>query len=1131
MANRGYKLQEIVAHSGNVNCLSLAKKRRRGLFITGGDDQLVNLWSIGKSAPLASLSGHTSPIESVAFDPGEDFVVAGASAGALKLWDLEQAKIVRNFDGHRSYCTAVEFHQSGEFFASGSKDTNIKIWDIRKKERIHMYKGHVRGISTVRFSPDGRWLVSGGLDNVVKIWDLTAGKLLHDLKLHEGHIRSIDFHPMELLMATGSADKTVKFWDLETFELIGSSRPESTGVRSIAFHPEGKTLFSGLDDCLKVYSWEPVVCHDTVDLGWSTLRDLCIQDGKVLGGSYHQNSVGIWLTDTSLVEPYRGSSLTETISKCEQVHDKFQDVAVHKAGRFGRSSSSSSLRCKTPDTEDKEIKNIYVDTAGENPIPAMKAGSIKASSIFSSFSTKELNKSRTQKEAPAVSLHVKPISQTTANSFIVPTVVPRESSDGKETSRSRRESITSSKAEVGMPDKSSHITLPSNSILDVNIPPLVAESYSLSNVTGASGSTRDIKFNSRLVADDNFKESCPREKPTFKIVTENSGKPISLVPSNEEKGNESLVGSNGVKPVKYVNGVAVVHGRTRSLVERFERKENFSVELQTHDPTPQALSETSQASSYLVDVPLKVIPDASKASTLVVDSIAPVIPDTTKKTTIVADLPPQIIHDASKASTAVVDVPSRIIPTTEKASSNIVDSPPRLIPNRTRASTIVADTPHRIIPDTSEVSTIPINSPPRLIPNKARPSTVVADSPLRIIPDTAKASTIAVDSPPPLKPNKARASAVVANSPPPVVPNTSQSSTIAVDSPPRLKPDRARAPTVVADSPPRMIRDTARASTIAVDSPPPLKPNRVRASTAVANSPPRVVPDTAQASTIAVNSPPRLKPNRARASTVVADSPPRILADTVKASTIAINAAPPLRPNKARVSTAVDAPPRIPNTTRLSTSVRRFSRPNSAPHLVTERLEASPMNSRPRSVRREPMFHSDDDVPEDLMKNHNEFLSNLRSRLTKLQVMRHFLERNDIKGAINAMQKLPDHSVQAELVSLLVENMDVLTLDIFSCLLPVLSGLLDSKAERHVSVALEMLLKLVAVFGPVIHSTISAPPAVGVNIQAERRLECCRKCSIQLQRIQKTLPAVTRRGGILEKSAQELTVVLQETPF
>jgi katanin p80 WD40 repeat-containing subunit B1 len=51
---------------------------------------------------------------------------------------------------------------------------------------------------------------------------------------------------------SGSADRTVKFWDLETFELIGSTRPEATGVRSIKFHPDGRTLFCGLDDSLKV---------------------------------------------------------------------------------------------------------------------------------------------------------------------------------------------------------------------------------------------------------------------------------------------------------------------------------------------------------------------------------------------------------------------------------------------------------------------------------------------------------------------------------------------------------------------------------------------------------------------------------------------------------------------------------------------------------------------------------------------------------------------------------------------------------------------------------------------------------------------------------------------------------------
>lgn len=32
-----------------------------------------------------------------------------------------------------------------------------------------------------------------------------------------------------------------------------------------------------------------------------------------------------------------------------------------------------------------------------------------------------------------------------------------------------------------------------------------------------------------------------------------------------------------------------------------------------------------------------------------------------------------------------------------------------------------------------------------------------------------------------------------------------------------------------------------------------------------------------------------------------------------------------------------------------------------------------------------------------------------------------------------------------------------------------------------------MLLKLVAVFGPVVNSTVSAPPTVGVDLHAEKR--------------------------------------------
>ena len=38
------------------------------------------------------MSGHTSPVEYVKFNSGEDLVIAGSQSGTLKIWDPEAAK-------------------------------------------------------------------------------------------------------------------------------------------------------------------------------------------------------------------------------------------------------------------------------------------------------------------------------------------------------------------------------------------------------------------------------------------------------------------------------------------------------------------------------------------------------------------------------------------------------------------------------------------------------------------------------------------------------------------------------------------------------------------------------------------------------------------------------------------------------------------------------------------------------------------------------------------------------------------------------------------------------------------------------------------------------------------------------
>ncbi|XP_078689523.1 katanin p80 WD40 repeat-containing subunit B1-like isoform X2 [Branchiostoma floridae x Branchiostoma belcheri] len=298
---RAWKLQEFVAHGSNVNCLALGYKSGR-VMVTGGEDKKVNMWAVGKPNCIMSLSGHTSPVECVRFGNAEELVVAGSQSGSLKIWDLEAAKIVRTLTGHKSNIRSLDFHPYGEFVASGSMDTNIKLWDVRRKGCIFTYKGHTDAVNCIRFSPDGRWIASAGEDSSLKMWDLTAGKMIQEFKDHTGPVTGVEFHPNEFLLASGSADRTVKFWDLETFQLVSSTgAAESGAIRCIFFHPDGKCLFGGSQDALRVFAWEPGRCLDAFSMGWGKVADISVASSQLIGASFSQTNVSVYIVDLNTV--------------------------------------------------------------------------------------------------------------------------------------------------------------------------------------------------------------------------------------------------------------------------------------------------------------------------------------------------------------------------------------------------------------------------------------------------------------------------------------------------------------------------------------------------------------------------------------------------------------------------------------------------------------------------------------------------------------------------------------------------------------------------------------------------------------------------------------------------------------
>ncbi|KAG5382008.1 hypothetical protein IGI04_033478 [Brassica rapa subsp. trilocularis] len=82
---------------------------------------------------------------------------------------------------------------------------------------------------------------------------------------------------------------------------------------------------------------------------------------------------------------------------------------------------------------------------------------------------------------------------------------------------------------------------------------------------------------------------------------------------------------------------------------------------------------------------------------------------------------------------------------------------------------------------------------------------------------------------------------------------------------------------------------------------------------------------------------------------------------------------------------------------------------------------------------------------------------------------------------------MADNAVTADVLVIITERNEILTLDTCTSLLPILTGLIEIDMDQHLSVSLDLLLKLVRMYGSPIYSTLSAPASVGVDIQAKQR--------------------------------------------
>jgi hypothetical protein len=117
------------------------------------------------------------------------------------LWDLEGTSASVVLTGHTSVVNEITFNPDGRRLASASWDKTIKLWDVDSGREVFTLRGHSEGVASVAFSPDGRRLASASRDGTIRVWSADepspmpasatsarVGRELLDDLIHQGSI-------------------------------------------------------------------------------------------------------------------------------------------------------------------------------------------------------------------------------------------------------------------------------------------------------------------------------------------------------------------------------------------------------------------------------------------------------------------------------------------------------------------------------------------------------------------------------------------------------------------------------------------------------------------------------------------------------------------------------------------------------------------------------------------------------------------------------------------------------------------------------------------------------------------------------------------------------------------------------
>lgn len=207
-------------------------------------DRNIKIWDVGSGAELATLIGHGDALLKVSFNADGSILFSGDRRGEIRMWSRDQNgswKELRSLNLKGLLLGAIAFSSRGDVAASADALGTIKISDLSTGKELKSWTGHEL-LTEVALSPDGQRVAGVSYDNTIRLFDVRTGAELRTFKLDSWVLR-VAFDPGGTMLAVACA-AGVKLWNVAS-GIEKALAGNAAAARSVAFSPDGHLLASG----------------------------------------------------------------------------------------------------------------------------------------------------------------------------------------------------------------------------------------------------------------------------------------------------------------------------------------------------------------------------------------------------------------------------------------------------------------------------------------------------------------------------------------------------------------------------------------------------------------------------------------------------------------------------------------------------------------------------------------------------------------------------------------------------------------------------------------------------------------------------------------------------------------------